>query len=73
MPLFSVVNLVPFIDYIVANDEACEDKPSAKMFELACRKLSLSAKDVVMIGDNFKKDVQGAEKIGIKSYHVILE
>ena len=66
------LKLTPYIDFIVANDEACEDKPSAKMFQIACRKLCLMPEEVIMIGDNLKKDVQGAEKIGIKAYHVIL-
>lgn len=66
------LKLTPYIDFIVANDEACEDKPSAKMFQIACRKLCLMPEEVIMIGDNLKKDVQGAENAGIKAYHVIL-
>ena len=66
------LKLTPYIDFIVANDEACEDKPSPKMFQIACRKLCLMPQDVIMIGDNLKKDIQGAEKLGIKAYHVIV-
>lgn len=57
-----------YIKYLVSSEEAGIEKPSAKIFELALKKLNLQTKDVIMVGDNAKKDIFGAENLNIKSY-----
>ncbi|NCB49469.1 MAG: HAD family hydrolase [Alphaproteobacteria bacterium] len=59
-----------YIDFMVSNDEVYCDKPDKRMFEAALKKLHLSAQDVIMIGDNPKRDILGADRMGIKSYLV---
>lgn len=62
------LQLIEYIDMIVTSEEAGTEKPSSEIFELALTKLNLQAKDVIMVGDNYEKDILGAWKLGIKSY-----
>lgn len=55
-------------NYMVTSEEAGCEKPHPFMFQLALHKLGLQPKDVCMIGDNFKKDIQGAQRLGINAY-----
>ena len=59
-----------YITYIVSSEEAGCEKLSQYIFELALEKLALNPKDVLMIGDNKKKDIAGAESMGMKSFHI---
>ena len=43
------------------------EKPNPKIFNKSIEKLNLGKNNVCMIGDNFKKDIQGAIDLGIKS------
>lgn len=61
------LGLIDKIDYLVTSEEAGAEKPSEKMFELMLRKLGFSAKEVLMIGDNEKKDIVGAEVTGMNA------
>lgn len=54
--------------YMVTSEEAGCEKPHPFMFQLALHKLGLQPKDVCMIGDSFKKDIQGAQRLGIHAY-----
>ncbi|MFC1510644.1 HAD family hydrolase [Candidatus Omnitrophota bacterium] len=60
------LKLFDFIDYLVTSEEAGEDKPNAKMFQCALNKMDLQADEVLMIGDNYEKDMMGALHCGIK-------
>ncbi len=53
------------IDYLVSSEEAGVDKPAAPIFWLALHKCKCLAEEAVMVGDNFKHDVQGAMDVGI--------
>lgn len=55
------------VDVLVTSEEAGEEKPSAKMFDLVVRKLGYSVKELVMVGDSFEKDVRGAMNCGIEA------
>jgi HAD superfamily hydrolase (TIGR01509 family) len=50
---------------IVTSEEAGKDKPNPIIFNLALQKLNLGIKEVCMIGDNFNKDIIGANSLGI--------
>ena len=60
-----------YIDNIVSSEEAGE-KPNLNIFKLAYCKMNCDKKTLVMIGDNYKKDILGAKRFGIKSYQLIL-
>ena len=59
-----------YIGYLVTSDEAGKEKPYKDIFKLALKKLGLKASEVIMLGDNEVKDLQGAEKLGIDTYRV---
>ncbi len=58
---------------VVTSEEAGAEKPDARMFLLALKKLKLNTDDVCMIGDNWQRDIVGATALGIKSYWYINE
>lgn len=62
------LGLMKWANYIVTSEEAGCEKPHPYMFELALRKLNLRSNEVCMIGDNYKKDILGAQYLGIDSY-----
>lgn len=62
------LGLIDEIDYMVTSEEAGAEKPTPIMFELALKKIGLSATDVIFIGDNFNKDIEGAHNLGITPY-----
>lgn len=62
------LGLQQFISHIVTSEEAGIEKPHPFMFHRALFKLGLAHDEVIMIGDNFKKDIMGASYIGINSY-----
>jgi putative hydrolase of the HAD superfamily len=64
------LQITQFIDYLVTSEEAGREKPSALIFEVALKKLRLEKSEVIMIGDDEKKDVVGAKNNGINSYQV---
>lgn len=64
------LQVTKYIKYLVTSEEVGAEKPDAAMFKTALKKLKLTAKDVIMIGDDYDKDIKGAKAVGIKSYQV---
>ncbi len=64
------LQVTKYIDYLVTSEEVGQEKPSALMFVAALNKMQLQKHEVIMIGDDEKKDVQGARNSEIKSYQV---
>ena len=62
-----------FVDYLVSSEEAGAEKPAPAMFDLALSKLNLSQKEVVLIGDDARKDGRGGAAAGIKTILVTAE
>jgi putative hydrolase of the HAD superfamily len=62
------LGLTDSFTHIVTSEEAGVEKPHPFMFKLALSKLNFSADEVVMIGDNYNKDVVGANLLGIRSF-----
>lgn len=58
-------NFAQYTTHIVISEEMGVEKPHQPMFVEALRKLQLSSSDVLMIGDDFNKDVVGALNAGI--------
>ena len=57
-----------YINFIITSEEAGKDKPDPKIFRDALKKLNCSPQDAIMIGDDAKKDIISAKKLGIRSY-----
>jgi len=62
------LEILNYIDFIVTSEEVGIEKPSIQMFSTILRKMNLSINEVIMIGDNYDKDIKGALNIGIKSF-----
>ncbi len=59
----------PFVTalaYATGREPVVMGKPSADFFALACSKLGLPAEEVIIIGDDAKSDVGGAQAAGIR-------
>lgn len=61
-----VLGLSPYIDMVVTSEEAGVEKPHPKFFGLCVEKAGCFAEECVFIGDNVKKDVNGAVAAGLQ-------
>jgi len=59
--------LVPFFDQIVISGDFGRGKPDPAIFEHALELLGVENDEVIMVGDNPKTDILGAERAGITS------
>lgn len=64
----SKLGIDQFISAVVTSEEAGVEKPNKKIFNIALTKMNLKAKNVIMIGDSYEKDIMGAKKLGIHAY-----
>ncbi len=64
------LQITNYVKYLVTSEEVGIEKPNELMFRTALKKLNLEPQDVIMIGDNFEKDIKGAQALGIKAYQV---
>jgi len=62
------LGLLNLVDIIITSEEVGIEKPSIQMFQTILKKMSLSTSDVIMIGDNFEKDIKGAINSNIFGY-----
>ena len=62
------LGLLEYIDVIVTSEEVGKEKPSKQMFLTVLIKMDLTAENVIMVGDNFKKDIIGAVDLNIFAY-----
>ena len=62
------LGILKYIDVIVTSEEVGIEKPSSQMFNTILNKLRLNSSEVIMIGDNFEKDIKGAMNMNIFSY-----
>ena len=67
------LNILEYVDYMVSSEEVGEEKPNKKMFYYALDKLKLSKEEVIMIGDNFDKDIVGSIQFEILSFYYNIE
>lgn len=58
------------INYLVSSEEAGVEKPHPYIFKLGLEKLQLNPNEVIVVGDNEKKDIKGADILDIKSVFV---
>lgn len=57
--------LLPYVDDLFASEEVIFEKPFSAIFTLALSRLGVEASQTVMIGNNYKNDIQGAQLVGI--------
>lgn len=62
------LNLEPYINYLVTSEEAGREKPHPYMFMLAAQKMDLKTTELCMIGDNYEKDILGAQQLNIEAF-----
>ena len=60
------LGLKNFIDCMISSEETGLEKPSPSMFELALKKLNVSASEAIYFGDSLERDIKGAANVGIK-------
>ena len=58
-----------YIDYVATSEEAGAEKPDPRIFALALQKTDMRPEEVVMIGDHYEKDIEGAKKAGIPAIY----
>jgi putative hydrolase of the HAD superfamily len=56
-----------FFDDVVTSQEAGEEKPNPKIFNLALKKMNCKVEKSIMVGDKFREDIYGAINIGMSA------
>ncbi|MCA9376350.1 HAD-IA family hydrolase [Candidatus Nomurabacteria bacterium] len=59
--------LLHLIDEVIASEEVIFEKPFSAIFTLALSRLGIEASEAIMVGNNFKNDIRGAQLIGIRT------
>ncbi len=54
-----------YIDYLVTSEEAGVEKPNPRMLRLALKKLGVTKREVVLVGDSAERDGGAAKRLGI--------
>lgn len=63
----SAKNLLKYIDELVASEEVIFEKPFSAIFTLAMSRLDVKPGQTIMIGNDYKSDIRGAQLVGIRS------
>ena len=61
------MGLTDFFDVVVTLDDTGKLKPSDLPFKAALEKLSLKPQEILFVGDNPERDIQGAQKVGMRT------
>eukprot|EP01029_Cantina_marsupialis_P017146 TRINITY_DN3851_c0_g4_i2.p1 TRINITY_DN3851_c0_g4~~TRINITY_DN3851_c0_g4_i2.p1 ORF type:complete len:230 (+),score=-15.07 TRINITY_DN3851_c0_g4_i2:187-876(+) len=62
------LQLTKYISYMVTSEEVGVEKPDPKGFQLALKKCGVQAAEACMVGDNFTKDIEAAQALGMDAY-----
>ncbi|MBR4656116.1 MAG: HAD family hydrolase [Oscillospiraceae bacterium] len=63
----SCLGLSARIDALVTSEECGAEKPDVKPFRFVLDKLEVCPEDAVMVGDDYEKDILGAEAAGMRA------
>ena len=63
-------DLDDLFDFVVTSEEAGANKPSAKPFELALKKVNIDANDIWIIGDDPISDIAGGTAFNMKTLQI---
>ena len=61
------LGLLQYVDFVVTSEEACAEKPSADFFACCVRKSGCRPEECLFVGDNYRKDYQGARNAGMQA------
>jgi putative hydrolase of the HAD superfamily len=61
------LSIVDFFDVVLTLGDTKQKKPGKIPFRLVLKKLDFKPEEVLMIGDNIKRDITGANSYGIKT------
>lgn len=62
--------LSEFFTVVVVSGAVNKRKPSPEIFQRALEKLCVDAEDVVFVGDTIDADIQGPQKMGMKTIYI---
>ncbi len=60
-------HILPFLDQVVASEEVIFEKPFSAIFTLALSRLQVEPEQAIMLGNDYKSDIRGAQMVGIKA------
>ena len=60
------IGVTSYIDFIVTSEEAGVEKPHYHFFDICVEKAGVRPEECAFIGDNYKKDVEGAWNSGLR-------
>lgn len=63
----ATVGLLQLVDEVVASEEVIFEKPFSAIFTLALSRLEVEPHEVVMLGNNYKNDISGAQLLDIRA------
>lgn len=63
----AALGLAPLLDSLTTWEEAGASKPDPRIFRLALQRCGGKPGDVVMVGDSWERDVEGARGLGIRA------
>jgi len=66
----SKMGIIGFFDTIIISEAIGVSKPDQRIFEAAIKDLAIEHENIFYIGDDFKKDVIGGKKCGLKTIWV---
>lgn len=66
----SVMGIIDLFDTIIFSEAIGVTKPDRRMFEAAINDLAIEPENIFFIGDDFKKDIIGGKKCGLKTIWV---
>lgn len=66
----SKMGIIDFFDTIIISEAIGVSKPDQRIFEAAIKDLAIEPENIFYIGDDFKKDVIGGKKCGLKTIWV---
>ncbi len=63
----TAAGLIEYIDGVFASEEVIFEKPFGALFTLALSKFGADSKEAIMLGNDYKHDVRGAQLVGIRA------
>ena len=61
------MELLRYVDFMVTSEEAGEEKPSEKFFQMCLNKAGFEKTECLFLGDDFRKDYEGAKNFGMRA------
>jgi putative hydrolase of the HAD superfamily len=60
-----------YFDDVIFSYQVGYAKPDTRIYELACSRLGVDAKECIFIGDGGSNELDGASRIGMNAYHAV--